>query len=104
MGAPDQERIDEIGQILARGIMAMHLYKRGEDSKRIEIAKSHRKGGSSIEQFLASHAGPVTCSAVADYLGVCVSSTRNLLNVLVQQGKVRRLGKGPATRYQSVRD
>lgn len=95
-----QSILDEIGQILARGIVALQM-----DRER-DAARARSEGDSGLgddncplETFLAAHPGSVTCGAVASHLGLSLSTARSRLNALVESGQIRREGKGPATVY-----
>lgn len=99
----DHSRIDAIGQILARGIIAMQIAPK---AKPPPVSGNAMGSGDDnpLIVFLKSHCGPITCSAAAHHLQVSLSTARSRLNELVAVGRVRREGKGPGTRYQWIRD
>lgn len=100
----DHSKIETIGQILARGIVAMQIAQKVKPPAPVANGATSEDADDPVIGFLASHSGPITCSAVANHLQVSVSTARNRLNELVASGKVRREGKGPGTRYQWIRD
>jgi DNA-binding transcriptional ArsR family regulator len=92
--------VQEIGRILARGVIA--------STHRIEVGKSEPEAPAHLEQrkpetaeeILRDNTGyPLTCSAIARALGVSNSTARNQLKQLLEDGLVERHGRGPSTTY-----
>lgn len=100
----DHSKIDTIGQILARGIVAMQLAPKAEPPPSVLDMTMGNGDNDPLIAFLASHQGAVVCSAVAHHLDVSLSTARNRMNELVAAGRLRREGKGPGTRYQWIRN
>lgn len=100
----DQSKIDTIGQILARGIVAMQAAQKAKPPPPVSNNATEEGDNDPLIVFLKSHQGAVVCSAVANHLQVSLSTARNHLNELVAAGRVRREGKGPGTRYRWIHD